>query len=239
MPPPEPVDYERLEEFLRALSHSRRLELLHLLQVPHALAEIRLAPGRQRAGDSPTRPLAKQSVQEHLDKLVEIGVVSAHDAPEGKRGKEYAVNPQRLYLVSEEFRKVSSVKAHGAPSRDVTVATPGDAAVPAMEPGPKLVLVHGFLEGKAFMLRRKDIGEGRGWAVGRKAGLPVSLEYDPYVSLVNSEVLPKGDQFLLADLGSSKNGTRLNWRPVGAEPMPLTQGDVVGVGRSLLVFRRD
>lgn len=238
MPSPEPVDYERLEEFLRALSHSRRLELLHLLQIPHALSEIRLAPGKARAGDSPTRPLAKQSVQEHLDKLVEIGVVSVHDGPEGKRGKEYAVNPQRLYLVSEEFRKVSSVKVQGAPSRDVTVASVGDAA-PPMEAGPKLVLVHGFLEGKAFMLRRKDLGTGRGWAVGRKPELPVCLDYDPYVSLVNSEVLLKGDQYLLADLGSSKNGTWLNWRPVGPEPVPLTQGDVVGVGRSLLVFRRD
>ncbi len=89
------------------------------------------------------------------------------------------------------------------------------------------------------MLRRDDLGSGRGWAVGRKPGLPVSLEYDPYVSLVNSEVLPVGDRYLLADLGSSKNGTWLNWRPVGAEPVPLTQGDVIGVGRSLLVFRRD
>jgi hypothetical protein len=108
-----------------------------------------------------------------------------------------------------------------------------------MEPGPKLVLVHGFLEGKAYPLRRSDLKEGGGWVLGRKAGLPVCLEYDPYVSLVNSEVLLDKNQYFLADLGSSKNGTWLNWRPVGEQRVPLTQGDVVGVGRSLLVFRRE
>lgn len=80
---------------------------------------------------------------------------------------------------------------------------------------------------------------GSSLPTGRKPELPERLDDDPYVSLVNSEVLLKGDQYRLCDLGGSKNGTWLNWRPVGPEPVPLTQGDVVGVGRSLLVFRRD
>jgi DNA-binding transcriptional ArsR family regulator len=232
----EPVDYDRLEQYLRALSHSRRLELLHILRMPHALQDIRLPPGKARAGERPDRAVARQTVQLHLRKLMEIGAVTARDG-DGS-GKEFVVNPQRVYQITEELRKVTIATAGAPAARDATVAAVPVAAS-EMQPGPKLVLVHGFMEGKVFPLRRGDIGERAGWVIGRKSGLHVCLEYDPYVSLVNSEVLLDKGQFYLADLGSSKNGTWLNWRPVGERRAPLTQGDVIGVGRSLLVFRKE
>src|SRR5207244_856181 len=107
-------DYERLETYLRALAHSRRLELLHALKVPRALPDIRLAPGRLRAGTAPDRPVSKQAIREHLDKLEEIGVVVSRE-PEarGQRAREYLVNPQRVYQISEEFRKLATVTVGG------------------------------------------------------------------------------------------------------------------------------
>jgi DNA-binding transcriptional ArsR family regulator len=80
MPADERVDYDKLEQYLRALSHSRRLELLHLLRMPHALNDIRLGPGKLRAGSHPERAVARQSIQMHLDKLMDIGAVVAREA---------------------------------------------------------------------------------------------------------------------------------------------------------------
>lgn len=239
MKAPPAVDYDKLEEFLRALAHARRLELLHLLRLPHELHDIRLAPGRSRAGERPERAVARQSIQAHLEKLVEIGVVMGRGPGErGRRGKEFVVNPQRAYQIAEEFRRVITLTAGAPVSRDATVEAAA-ASGPALAEGPQLVLVHGFEEGKAFPLRRTDLeGEG-GWVIGRKPGLHVSLEYDPFVSLVNSEITLERDAYLLSDLGSSKNGTWLNWRPLGRERARLKPGDVIGVGRSLLVFRRE
>lgn len=43
---------------------------------------------------------------------------------------------------------------------------------------------------------------------------------------------------LLLDLPGNRNGTLLNWKPLARGGVAeLKAGDVVGVGRSLLVFR--
>ncbi|HEV8360346.1 MAG TPA: FHA domain-containing protein [Candidatus Thermoplasmatota archaeon] len=238
MPGEDAIDYPLLEDHLRALAHASRLELLHQLRLPRALNELRVAPGRSRAGTSAARPVARQSVQAHLDKLVEIGAVLAQEPQErGRRGKEYVVNAQRMYEITEEFRRVTAVTLGGPVSREATIEAAPTRRAPT-ETGPRLVLVHGLMEGKSFPLRRSDLDGKRGWVLGRKPGLPVSLEYDPFVSLVNSEIALDRDNYALSDLGSSKNGTWLNWQRLGDAPAPLAQGDVIGVGRSLLVFRR-
>jgi hypothetical protein len=235
---PEPLDYDRLEEYLSALAYGSRLELLAILRQPRALQDIRLAPRQLRPGDNPDRPVARQTIQAHLEKLMDIGVVVGRESPQ-RRAKEYVVNPQRLYQIMEEFRKVG-MAAGDAPA---TVDATADADAPrpgVAETGPRLVLVHGLREGASFPLRRDALREGRGWVIGRKEGLQVALEYDPFVSSENAEVVPVGGDFALMDLRSSKNGTHLNWRRLGHDERPLLRpGDVVGVGRSLLVFRRD
>lgn len=235
----EPVDYEKLEEFLRALAYSSRLELLSLLRSPHALQDIRVTPRRLRAGESTDRASARQTVQTHLDKLVEIGVVLSRDRDEG-RGKEYVVNPQRIFQVLEEMRKVATFTT-GAPVPRLDTVDMAYAKPTKMEDGPKLMLVHGLHEGKVFPLRRTDLREdGRGWTIGRKAGLAVSLDYDPYISVENSEIVLTAGAHTLLDLRTSKNGTWLNWRRLERdERVLLTPGDVIGVGRSALVFRRE
>lgn len=234
----EPLDYERLEEYLSALAYSSRLEMLNLLRAPKALQDIRLAPRRLRPGETTDRAVARQTVQAHLDKLMEVGLVVAREAPD-RRGKEFVVNPQRLFQVLEELRKVGAVSAAAPAPRDTTVDLDALAAG-AQEKGPRLLLVHGLIEGKTFRLRAEDLAPGRGWVIGRKPGLPVSLEYDPYVSSENAEIVVEGTDYHLLDLRSSKNGTWLNWRRLDKDERPrLASGDLVGVGRSVMVFRRE
>jgi len=64
------------------------------------------------------------------------------------------------------------------------------------------------------------------------------LAYDPYVSHRHAEVVRRADEHRLIDLRTARNGTYLNWRrmPPGGDSV-LQPGDIVGVGRSLLVFR--
>lgn len=232
------LDFDKLEEYLSALAYGSRLELLNILRVPRGIQDIRVAPRRLRAGENPERAVARQTIQGHLDKLMDIGVVLCRDAPD-KRGKEYLVNPQKLYQILEELRKVGTVAADAPVTTDETVDLAASRAAPQPR-GPRFLLVHGLHEGKAFPLRREDLAEGRGWLIGRREGLHVSLDYDPYVSSENAEVVQAGDEYALVDLRSSKNGTQLNWRRLGRdERAVLSSGDVVGVGRSLLVFRRD
>jgi len=231
------TDYDQLGDLFRALGYGARLELLHKLLLPKALVEIDLAARRTGPGQTQGRRISRQATQEHLEKLMEIGVVVAQepDSPSGKR--QFVVHGPRLYQIMEEFRRVGTLMPGGAVGRDATVGLAG-VAPSRMEPGPKLVLVHGLLEGKPFPLRRTDLKAERGWVVGRKPGLHVSLDYDPFVSLENSEVVPEGHRYVLTDLPSSRNGTWLNWRRLDkAERATLEPGDVIGVGRSLLVFR--
>lgn len=232
----EQPDYDKLEEYFRALAYSARLELLHLLRFPQAVQDIRLTPRQVRAGQNPDRPASRQAIQEHLDRLIDVGVVVVQEAPDGKGRKEFVVNGQKLYQIMEEFRQVGTILARPGAGREATVGL-APAQVAELAPGPKLVLVHGLLEGKAFPLRRADLRDGRGWVLGRKPGLHISLDYDPFISLENSEVVPGADGYRLVDLRSSRNGTWLNWRRLEpGEEAPLKPGSVVGVGRSLLVF---
>jgi hypothetical protein len=229
-------DYDRLEGYFRALGYSARLELLHLLKLPRAVNEIKLAARQEREGQRVGRTSSRQAILGHLEKLMEIGVVDAAE-PEGPTGKRrFVVNGAKLYQIMEEFRQVGMVLPTPATGRHATVGL-GDTRDAADVPGPKLLLAHGLHEGKAFPLKRADAKGDRGWVIGRKAGLHVSLDYDPFVSLENSEIKPEGGRYLLEDLPSSRNGTFVNWRRLDkGERVSLWPGAVIGVGRTLLVF---
>lgn len=101
--------------------------------------------------------------------------------------------------------------------------------------GPRLVLVHGVYEGRAYPLTGQT-ADGGGWLLGRAKDVAVSLDYDPFVSHETARVTREGDRFEITDLGS-KNGTWVNWRSLEeGESAERECGDVVGVGRSLLAF---
>lgn len=154
---------------------------------------------------------------------------------EGRTANRYAVVPQKLYEFTEDIRRLSTIYAGRGVSAEVT-GTLGDAAeVPEMT-GPRLVLVHGVYEGKAWALTEAT-GHDSAWLVGRAKGLTVSLDYDPFVSLENAAVTRVADRFEVSDLPQSKNGTAVNWVPLSkGGSRVLRSGDLIGVGRSLLLF---
>src|ERR1041385_2399839 len=174
------VDYGSLAEFLSALAYPTRLELLRVLRFPHLLAHIRLTPLRGEPGENPERAASKQTVQAHLDKLVDADLVRVESAGEGSRGaRVYTVNSQKMYAVSEDLRKVSTLYAGRGTVGDST-GTMGvtDRAKPASK-GPRLVVVHGLYEGKSFLLEER-LGPSARWVIGRRRDAAISLDYDPY-----------------------------------------------------------
>lgn len=225
-----PVDYDALAEILAALAYPTRLELMDVLRFPQSVGDVRITPRRSAPGENPDRPIARPTLLGHLEKLVETDLVRIEG--EGIRGgQRYHANPARLFAVIEELRGLSLRYAGKGPMGDETEAlllpeSPDDVA------GPRLVLVHGVYEGRAYAL-----AEDGPWRLGRRKGHAVWLDYDPYVSLDNAEVRRERDGFVVEDLPGSRNGTRVNWRPLRAgEPRKLRSGDVIGIGRSLLVF---
>lgn len=63
--------------------------------------------------------------------------------------------------------------------------------------------------------------------VGRGQGVHISIE-DPSVSRLHAELVRRGPHVYLSDLGLSRNGTRVNGRPVGRRV--LADGDVITFG---------
>jgi DNA-binding transcriptional ArsR family regulator len=231
----KPLDFEGLADFLSALSYPARLELLHILRFPHTLGEIDLPARRGGTPDRPEHPASRPAIYAHLEKLEAADLVRTEPFQQGGRSlNRYAVNSLKLYELLEELRRVCVVHAGRGPAGDAT-GTVTATAPPAAAHGPRLMLVHGLYEGKSFFLEEGTEHEGR-WLIGRRKGLPVSLDYDPYVSTENAAVTVEDGAYFVEDLGS-KNGTTLDWVPLPKSGVrQLRPGNVLGVGRSLLSF---
>ena len=81
-------------------------------------------------------------------------------------------------------------------------------------------------------IRIEDTGEliplrGEVTTVGRGNGVDVRLD-DPSVSRLHAEIVRRGPYIYVADLGLSRNGTRVNGRPVARRV--LDDGDVLSFG---------
>ena len=81
-------------------------------------------------------------------------------------------------------------------------------------------------------IRVEDTGDvvplaGEVTTVGRGRAVDVRLN-DPSVSLLHAEIIRRGPYAYVADLGLSRNGTRVNGRPVGRRL--LEDGDVLAFG---------
>ena len=63
--------------------------------------------------------------------------------------------------------------------------------------------------------------------VGRGRGVDVRLD-DPSVSRLHAEIVRRGPYIYVVDLGLSRNGTRVNGRPIARRV--LEDGDVVSFG---------
>jgi len=234
----EPPEFERLAEYLKALGNPNRLALLHALRAPRMVSDLELHPEQTREGENPERPISHQAVREHLAKLRAIGVVAVQRTErDGSIVDEYVLNHQKLFAIVEELRQLGELRAQEqwAPLPTIAAQRPTE---PSRDQGPRFVLVRGQAEGRVFPLRKETLSADRGWILGRKRGLAVSLDYDPFVSSENAEVLLNGHGFTLLDLRSSRNGTSLNFKPLPrGSSAPLRDGDIVSVGRTNLVFR--
>jgi DNA-binding transcriptional ArsR family regulator len=214
---------------LAAIASPVRLDLLRRLRQPRVLSDIVVA------SPDDGRPLARQTVKFHLDPLVEAGVVVAREVErQGRRTTLYVVNHQMLYAYAEEFRELAAIRPEVEPGVP-TVRAPAEAVPPAPPPGPALVLVKGIDEGRRFGLTP---GPGRAeWLVGRRRDADVPLDFDPFVSSEHAVVAWRDGRYWLRDVGG-RNGTLLNFREVAGDgDVPLRHGDVLSVGRSVLVLR--
>lgn len=216
-----------LAKTLRALGNPTRLALLRALRKPKALAEIEVASGEEEG-----RPnIARQAVSKHLDRLVATRLVLTRDAVrEGRETVAFSLNHQTVFALAEEVRGLARLR----PAMEPEVATAARASSSlASAKGPALVVAKGLEEGVAFDLAADGPRE---WVVGRRREADIVLDFDPYLSARNSLVTWDGHAHAVEDLGS-RNGTLVNFRPLGAgERRALRHGDLVGVGRCLLLY---
>lgn len=93
----------------------------------------------------------------------------------------------------------------------------------------ELVVVKGAHRGECVKLAGAPI------TIGRAKTAQLALNEDTKVSNVHARITPlEGDRYILEDLAST-NGTFVNDERV--EQIPLRSGDLVRIGRSLLIFR--
>jgi pSer/pThr/pTyr-binding forkhead associated (FHA) protein len=146
---------------------------------------------------------------------------------------EYVLNPAALFLVHDEFEKLGRLRRQepGPPEQTRPSLDPGNGA--PLSTGPSLQVVRGIPTGA-----RHPLGHGptRTWTIGRDPSCEVVVGHDPYASKRHAEVRWATSGFVLVDLGST-NSTHHNWQalPKGGQ-VALRHGDIVGVGKTLLVF---
>lgn len=225
--------YATLAGHLGALASETRLELLHALRTPQSLNEIRVLPSLTRGSENPERALSRQAVTRHMEQLLDLGLLHRMPAA-GGRGDLWVLNHERLFAIVDEIRSLAKLRPlAGMPSAGETVeqAPPG---APRLPTGPRLLVAYGRDDGVAFALDRPVGGR---WTIGRAPTCDIRLDYDPYNSGENSRLEHTAAGFSVEDLGS-RNGTWVNWeRLAPRRPRALRSGDLLTVGRSILVFQ--
>ncbi len=216
-----------LATILETLAHPARQHLLGQLQVPRTVAEMEV--------HTEGRPLSRQAKERHLAALRNVGLVRGRAARRnGRQVREYVVNQAGVFAFVEAVRDMTYMR----PSTYAQDATQdGSLQMPDAPElkGPCLVAVGGPMDGRRFGL------DGPGpWTIGRLRERDVPITFDPFLSGENSTIRRDGDRWWVADAGTSRNGTWVDYRrlPSGTEAR-LVSGALIGVGRSLLVFRAD
>lgn len=226
------IDYEGISEAMEVLANPNRLRILRQLLEPRTVGEIEITPERSGGPGEPATTASREGVRQHLEKLRELGVVRRREAsrPRG-RVHEYLVDHAQLYALTERFRRLGLLQPRERWGTETLAGTQAFAKTPTE--GVRLVVVRGLVEGQAFPLGRTG-----SWRIGRSEEADVVLDFDPFVSSVNSVIEADGDGFRLRDLPRSRNGTAVNWEklPDGGST-DVEPGDVIGVGRSLLLLR--
>lgn len=218
-----------LVQRLEALANLHRILLLRSIRAPRALGEIVI---RQ---DATGPPLSRQSVRHHLDTLIANGLVRAR-AGEREYGEtsEYVIDHQRIFALSEELRNLARLR----PTEDPDGQTMPSPHQPAPEsPRPCFILASGLDVGAWYDLRPREGQDS--WLIGRRRGSDIALDFDGALSGENTLVRHVDGQHVVETLPGSLNGTRVNGRQLAeGERRALAHGDIIGVGRCLLVYWR-
>lgn len=224
----EDIDFEKLTTYLKALAHPARLEILWRLRIPAAASDIVVKPRRRDEGLSQERPMSRQSILEHIQQLEEVGVVNHVEG-------QYVMSSQHVFAIVEDLRKLSAIEPAMRVDVDSTMApTDGKGSglgLGGWRAGPKLVVVGGPWEGRAF-----DLAGAGPWTIGRAASQTVALTYDPYASSESARLVRDGAAWLIEAAPGARTPARVNFAAID-KPRALRSGDIVGVGRSLLVFQ--
>lgn len=218
---------ESLATYLKVLGNAKRLRILKFLQKPHYLEEI-----------ASELKMARQSAQEHVQQLLEIGVIQRvrNDRQPGAV-VNYVVVPHRLFSIQNDFGELSLLEPEVDEDEDLRPRTSplltGQVA-PKEQDLPRVTIVRGMRVGQTITL----VGNGP-WLVGRELDAAVSLDYDPFVSGRHAEIRrAPGGGFEAADLYSS-NGTWVDWKrlPRGSVAK-LENGFTLRAGKTILLFRK-
>ncbi len=226
-------DLTELADDLNALSNPQRLRLLHLLTVPRYAEEIADALG-----------MSRQSALKHIEKLEERGFLRAMH---GRRSTgpviEYVVVPQRLFALGVMLGDMGKLEPEGGPKvriEENTIITNADGAPLAPPPRPiqgqvHLLLVNGPAAGTRFPL---EAATPR-FTIGRDDDRHIPLKHDPFISGRHAEIQQDPNGHALVDVFSA-NGTYLNHGriPRGGR-IQLTVGDLIGIGHTHLVYRKE
>jgi hypothetical protein len=86
----------------------------------------------------------------------------------------------------------------------------------------------GFRAGRELILSKPDT------TVGRAESCDIGLFGDSNIEKMHARIVLKGDRYMLVDV-NSPGGTFLNGQRISG-PTPLSSGDMIGVGRSMLRF---
>lgn len=228
----EPIGPDRheadaaLAESLKSLAHPKRLRLLRFVAEPRSLEEI-----------ASELRVTRQSAKEHLDRLVEAGLVEPRRG-QGRHGPvtQYVVVVARAFDIHDRLGTQLGV-VHGNLNEDVQSRLPTttlDAAGPSAiaRDAPRLIVVHGMRVGQTKPLQ----GNGP-WLMGRDPAATLCLDYDPYVSHRHAEVRRGAKGFELVDALSS-NGVFVDWdRVPRGGVVPLPNGSLLRLGKTLVLFR--
>lgn len=216
---------DKLLVHLRALASPVRLRLLKSLVSPTRAPDVRVPAGRARAGFEPQRFLGRSTVIEHLEVLVQAGLVR-------RVGEEYVVDQQGMVALLQDLGALAKLRALIEVDVESTrpAKPPLDAELP---PTPRLTIVSGPEAGRAFGL----VGDGP-WELGRAPGCDIPLPHDPHVSRLHVLVARAADGFTVRVADVAKNAAWVDFARM--EPGALAAvrpGAVVTVGATTLVLQ--
>lgn len=225
-----PLDEENvadLAEDLEALSNPHRLRLLQLLTRPRYRKEV----GEEL-------DMSRQAASRHVEKLLDRGFIRELEGwRESGPVKEYQVVPQRLFALGMALAEMGELEPEGGPDvqdSERTADLEDDEAPRGGDPQTaRLLLANGPEQGETLPLEGAD---GR-WTLGRDEDRDLTIDWDPYVSARHAEVHLGIDGHTVVDARSS-NGTFVNFSRIPpAKRVDLEPGDVIRVGRTVLVYQ--